>query len=128
MNELAIAGAAAPPDNLHAKLRALIATSCQRLASAVNAELTRLYWTVGQRLAAEVLGGEEAPIGMILCAEWSSEQVELLQMHKDGITVAEYWTELPPKAELEWQLHAALYEARERLTRRGVLLEGERYE
>ncbi len=28
-------------------------------------------------------------------------QVELLQMHKDGITVAEYWTELPPKAELE---------------------------
>ena len=22
-------------------------------------------------------------------------------MHKDGITVAEYWSELPPKAELE---------------------------
>jgi hypothetical protein len=38
--------------------------------------------------------GEEAPIGLILCAESSREQVELLQMHKDGITVAEYWTEL----------------------------------
>ena len=43
-------------------------------------------------------------------------------MHKDGITVAEYWTELPPKVELEQKLHAALLEARERLARRGVLL------
>jgi predicted nuclease of restriction endonuclease-like (RecB) superfamily len=68
--------------------------------------------------------GEEAPIGLILCAESSREQVELLQMHKDGITVAEYWTELPPKAELQQQLHQALLEARERLARRGVLLEG----
>jgi len=65
---------------------------------------------------------EEAPIGLILCAESSREQVELLQMHQDGIAVAEYWTELPPKAELERQLHAALVEARERLARRGVLL------
>lgn len=66
--------------------------------------------------------GEEAPIGLILCAESSREQVELLQMHKDGITVAEYWTELPSKAELEQKLHAALTEARERLARRGLLL------
>lgn len=41
--------------------------------------------------------GEEMPIGLILCAESSKEQVELLEMHKDGIMVAEYWTELPPK-------------------------------
>ncbi|OOV08909.1 hypothetical protein RF819_05240 [Rhodoferax fermentans] len=70
--------------------------------------------------------GEEAPIGLILCAESSREQVELLQMHQDGITVAEYWTELPPKAELEQHLHQALLEARERLARRGVLLDGGR--
>ncbi|MRX11388.1 DUF1016 family protein [Pseudoduganella sp. FT25W] len=62
--------------------------------------------------------GEEAPIGLILCAESSREQVELLQVQKDGITVAEYWTELPPKAELERQLRSALAEARERLERR----------
>jgi predicted nuclease of restriction endonuclease-like (RecB) superfamily len=62
--------------------------------------------------------GEEAPIGLILCAESSKEQVELLQVQKDGITVAEYWTELPPKAELERQLRSALAEARERLERR----------
>lgn len=48
--------------------------------------------------------GEEAPLGLILCAEVSREQVELLEMHKDGIAVAEYWTVLPPKAELEAKL------------------------
>ena len=51
------------PTNLHAELRTLIASSRQRLAGAVNAELTRLYWAVGQRLATEVLGGERAQYG-----------------------------------------------------------------
>ncbi len=68
--------------------------------------------------------GEEPHIGLILCAEASREQVELLQMHQDGITVAEYWTELPPKHELQRQLHQALHEAWERLARRGVLDDG----
>ena len=64
--------------------------------------------------------GEEAPIGLILCAETSREQVELLEMHKDGIMVAEYWTELPPKKELEEKLHHALLEAKERLERKSI--------
>ena len=68
--------------------------------------------------------GEEKPIGLILCAEASSEQVELLEMHQDGIVVAEYWTELPPREEWQRRLHRALVEARERLAVRGVLLEG----
>ena len=59
--------------------------------------------------------GEEAPIGLILCAVASKEQIELLEMHKDGIMVAEYWTELPPKRILEQKLHQALIEARERI-------------
>lgn len=62
--------------------------------------------------------GEQAPIGLILCAESSREQVELLEMHKDGIVVAEYWTALPPKRELEQRLQAMLRTARERLARR----------
>jgi hypothetical protein len=99
--------------DLHTELRALIASSRQRLAGAVNAELTRWYWAVGERLRTEVLGGADR-------AKSSSEQVELPQMHKDGITVVEYWTELSPKAELEQKPHAALLEARERLARRGV--------
>ncbi|HQR79212.1 MAG TPA: PDDEXK nuclease domain-containing protein [Actinomycetota bacterium] len=62
--------------------------------------------------------GEEAPVGLILCTETSREQVELLEMHKDGIVVAEYWTDLPPKHELEQRLQAVLRDARERLARR----------
>lgn len=58
---------------------------------------------------------EEAPIGLILCAENSKEQIELLQMHKDGIMVAEYWTELPSKEELELKLHQTLLDAKNRL-------------
>jgi predicted nuclease of restriction endonuclease-like (RecB) superfamily len=65
--------------------------------------------------------GEEAPIGLILCAEASREQVELLEMHQDGILVAEYWTDLPPKQELERHLHQSLIEARERLATRRLL-------
>lgn len=59
--------------------------------------------------------GEEFPIGLILCAEASSEQIELLGMQKDGIMVAEYWTDLPPKKELEQKIHNALIAARERI-------------
>ncbi|MDR1226006.1 MAG: PDDEXK nuclease domain-containing protein [Prevotellaceae bacterium] len=61
--------------------------------------------------------GEDAPVGLILCAESSREQVELLEMHKDGIIVAEYWTELPPKKALEQKIHTLLAEAKERLER-----------
>jgi len=64
---------------------------------------------------------ENQPVGLILCAETSREQIELLEMHKDGIIVAEYWTELPPKKELERRLHNALIEAKERLERRNLL-------
>lgn len=45
----------------------------------------------------EVLEGENPPIGIILCTEKSSHQIELLDMDQSGIHVAEYWTELPPK-------------------------------
>lgn len=59
--------------------------------------------------------GENEPIGLILCAESNKEQVELLELHKDGIMVAEYWTALPPKAELEAKVHQLLIEAKERI-------------
>ena len=64
---------------------------------------------------------EGKPIGLILCAESSKEQVELLEIHKDGIVVAEYWTELPPKHLLEKQLHKSLIEAREQLERKKLI-------
>ncbi len=57
---------------------------------------------------------EEAPIGLILCAEAGKEQVQLLNLQKDGIMVAEYWTELPSKHLLEQKLHSSYIEAQER--------------
>lgn len=61
--------------------------------------------------------GENTPIGLILCSESSREQIELLEMHKDGIMVAEYWTDLPPKKELQQKIHRLIIEAKERLER-----------
>jgi len=65
--------------------------------------------------------GELPPVGLILCAESSKEQIELLEMHKDGIMVAEYWTELPPKKQLEKKIHSILIEAKERIERNKLL-------
>jgi predicted nuclease of restriction endonuclease-like (RecB) superfamily len=62
--------------------------------------------------------GEESPIGIILCASANREKIELLEMDKAGIAVAEYWTELPPKAEFERKIKEILNEAQERLARR----------
>ena len=64
--------------------------------------------------------GEETPIGLILCAEADRDQVEFMEMHKTGIAVAEYWTILPPKAELQAKLGEIVKEVQERLARRGI--------
>lgn len=65
--------------------------------------------------------GEDSPVGLILCAETSKELVELLEMHKDGIMVAEYLTELPSKYELEKKLHEAYLDAKEVLEKRKLI-------
>jgi predicted nuclease of restriction endonuclease-like (RecB) superfamily len=56
----------------------------------------------------EMQSGEEVPIGLILCAEGNKEQIELLQLDKAGIKVAEYLTELPDKKLLQQKLHQAI--------------------
>ena len=68
--------------------------------------------------------GENAPIGLILCTKASREQIELLELDKAGIAVAEYWTSLPPKALLEEKIQTILQEAQERLERRKTLSAG----
>ena len=52
----------------------------------------------------ETEDGEEQPIGLILCAQGNSEQIELLQLDKTNIRVAEYMTELLPKKLLQEKL------------------------
>ncbi|MCL1791665.1 MAG: PDDEXK nuclease domain-containing protein [Peptococcaceae bacterium] len=67
--------------------------------------------------------GENAPIGIILCTTASRDQIELMEMDKVGIAVAEYWTVLPSKVELERKISEILHEARERLKRRKSLMD-----
>jgi predicted nuclease of restriction endonuclease-like (RecB) superfamily len=69
--------------------------------------------------------GEEPPIGIILCATANREKIELLELDKAGIAVAEYWTHLPPRDEFEAKVKAILLESRERLERRKTLPSGE---
>ena len=65
--------------------------------------------------------GEEAPIGLLLVAKSNREVLELMELHKDGIMVAEYWTEVLPKQDLQEHLNEILRSARERLARRGII-------
>jgi len=51
---------------------------------------------------------EASPLGLILCAEGSHEQIELLELDKTSIHVAEYLTGLPSKETLERKLRAPL--------------------
>lgn len=62
--------------------------------------------------------GEESPLGIILCAGKKQEQIELLELNRSGIHVAEYMTELPPRELLAARLHRAIETARARLESR----------
>lgn len=58
---------------------------------------------------------EDPPIGIILCAGKKQEQIELLELDKSGVHVAEYLTVLPPREALQARLHQAIENARLRL-------------
>jgi predicted nuclease of restriction endonuclease-like (RecB) superfamily len=59
--------------------------------------------------------GEEPPMGLILCAGKKEERIELLELGKSGIHVAEYLTFLPSKAVLREKLLGAIERAQKRL-------------
>ena len=58
--------------------------------------------------ANEMEEGEETPLGLLLCTEGNDEQIELLQLDKSGIKVAQYLTELPPRHVLMQQIQKSL--------------------
>lgn len=59
--------------------------------------------------------GEQSPLGLILCADKSDEQIELLRLDESGIHVSAYLTDLPPRELLKQKLHEAVRTARSRL-------------
>ena len=64
--------------------------------------------------AHEMEPGEESPLGLLLCTEGGEEQIELLQLDKSGIKVAQYMTELPPREVLIRQIQKSLEAAKAR--------------
>lgn len=104
----------------HRKLKRLVAIELKigKFKAAYKGQM-ELYLNWLNRYEREK--GEEAPVGLILCAEAGAEQVQLLNLQKDGIMVAEYWTELPPKNVLEQKLHTIYLEVKERMERKKLL-------
>jgi predicted nuclease of restriction endonuclease-like (RecB) superfamily len=91
----------------HRKLRRLIAIELKlgKFKSAYKGQM-ELYLRWLDKY--EKQAGEKTPLGLILCAEGGHEQIELLQLEKSGIKVAEYLTELPNRQLLKDKLHKEL--------------------
>jgi predicted nuclease of restriction endonuclease-like (RecB) superfamily len=66
----------------------------------------------------EMEPGEESPLGLILCADKTQEQIELLRLDESGIHVAAYLTELPPIELLREKLHQAVADAQKLIENR----------
>ena len=98
----------------HRKLKQLIAVELKlgKFKAAYKGQM-ELYLRWLEKYEKEP--SEETPLGLILCAGKTSEQIELLQLNKSGIKVAEYMTELPKRELLERKLHKAVELARKRL-------------
>ena len=90
----------------HRRLHRLIAIDLKkgRFQAAYKGQM-ELYLRWLERY--EMEPGEESPLGLLLCTEGSEEQIELLQLDKSGIKVAQYLTELPSREQLLKNIEAA---------------------
>jgi predicted nuclease of restriction endonuclease-like (RecB) superfamily len=100
----------------HRRLRRLVAIDL-KLDKFMPADIGQMEFYLRWLKKHEMRPGEEEPIGLVLCAEKSTERVEVFELATRGIRVAEYLTELPPRAVLAQRLHEAVRHARERLAR-----------
>ncbi len=69
----------------------------------------------------EIMEGENSPIGLILCAGKNDEHIELMQLEKSNIKVAEYLTILPPTKILQDKLHRAIEIAHSKLDNDNII-------
>lgn len=101
----------------HRKLKRLIAIELKlgKFKAAYKGQM-ELYLRWLERYEMQV--GENTPLGLILCAEGNNEQIELLQLEKAGIRIAEYLTELPDRQLLKQKLHTTIEQNKMRLAER----------
>lgn len=67
----------------------------------------------------EQVEGENTPIGLILCTGKNDEHVELMQLDKSNIRIADYLTALPSQKTLQEKLHKAVEIAQQKLQAKG---------
>lgn len=134
--------ATASGQSLIQDLRQIIEQARGHVAATANYALSMMYWHIGERINCEVLDNKRAEYGKQIVAsvarqlreEYGSkgfdeknirrmmqfaqafpdEQIELLQLDKAGIKVAQYLTELPPRHVLMQQIQKSLEIAKAR--------------
>jgi predicted nuclease of restriction endonuclease-like (RecB) superfamily len=99
----------------HRKLRCLVAVDLKigKFKAAYKGQM-ELYLRYLQKY--EQRDGENSPIGLILCAGKNKEHIELMQLDKSNIKVAQYLISLPNKKLLEAKLHKAIEIAQSRIS------------
>lgn len=101
----------------HRRLHRLIAMDL-KLTAFEPAHKGQMEWYLRWLDKHERRSGEEKPLGIILCSSKDQEDVEYLELDVSGIHVAQYLTELPPKALLEEKLKTAIALAKENYLKR----------
>lgn len=98
----------------HRKLRRLIAIDLKlgKFEAAHKGQM-ELYLAWLEKY--EMANQENEPIGLILCASKNEEHIELMQLEKSNIKVAEYLTQLPDMKLLEEKLHLSIERAKNKL-------------
>jgi len=98
----------------HRKLKRLVAIDLKigKFEPAYKAQM-ELYLRWLEKYETEA--DEQKPIGLILCASKSTELIELLQLDKTNIKVAEYFTEFLPEKLLKQKLHQFMAASKKRL-------------
>lgn len=103
----------------HRKLRRLVALDLKvdEFRAAHQGQMERhLHWL--DKFEREP--DEAAPLGIIVCAGMQSEHIELLELDKSGIQVAQYLADLPPRAVMAQRLQQAARRARSRIEQRAM--------
>ncbi len=104
----------------HRRLRRLIAIEL-KLTEFEPAHKGQMEWYLRWLDENERRPGEEKPLGIILCSDKDQEDVKYLELDASGIHVAQYLTELPPKAILENKLRQAIVLAKENYLKNSLI-------
>jgi predicted nuclease of restriction endonuclease-like (RecB) superfamily len=96
----------------HRGMRKLVAIEL-KMTSFQPEHVGQMEWYLKWLDKHERKSGEEKPLGIIICASKDQEDIELLELDKNGMHVAEFLTSLPPREVIEDKLKKAISIARE---------------